>query len=421
MTVKRLDDFRLRLGGDELVPIMIGGMGVDISSSDLALEAARLGGVGHISDAMIKTVTDRRYKTKYVKAKQAQYKYNVDNVDKSDVKFDLGHLAEATKLHVEHSMSRKQGSGQIFINCMEKLTMNAPKETLKVRLSAALDAGIDGITLAAGLHLGSFALIEDHPRFRHAKLGIIVSSLRALQLFLKKSARLNRLPDYVVVEGPLAGRHLGFGMDWAKYDLATIVAEIAAWLKAEQLDIPLIPAGGIFTGSDAVRFMEMGASAVQVATRFTVTKECGLPDDVKQEYFKADEDDIEVNEISPTGYPMRMIKSSPGIGDGIRPNCEAYGYLLDANGKCAYIDAYNRELLAHPGERKIQVWDKTCLCTHMRNFAIWTCGQLTWRLKDTTLRHDDGSFQLLSAQHVFEDYQFSVDDKVNLPVAEALA
>ena len=418
MTVKRLDDFRLRLGGDELVPIMIGGMGVDISSSDLALEAARLGGVGHISDAMIKTVTDRRYKTKYVKAKQAQYKYNVDNLDKSDVKFDLGHLAEATRLHVEHSMTRKQGSGQIFINCMEKLTMNAPRETLRVRLSAALDAGIDGITLAAGLHLGSFALIEDHPRFRHAKLGIIVSSLRALQLFLKKNARLNRLPDYVVVEGPLAGGHLGFGMDWAKYDLATIVAEIAAWLKTQELDIPLIPAGGIFTGSDAVRFMEMGASAVQVATRFTVTRECGLPDDVKQEYFKADEDDIEVNEISPTGYPMRMIKSSPGIGDGIRPNCEAYGYLLDASGKCAYIEAYNRELLAHPGERKIQVWDKTCLCTHMRNFAIWTCGQLTWRLKDTTLRHDDGSYQLLSAQHVFEDYQFSTDDKVALPESE---
>ncbi|MEN9904216.1 MAG: hypothetical protein RLZZ555_781 [Pseudomonadota bacterium] len=418
MTVKRLDDFRLRLGGDELVPIMIGGMGVDISSSDLALEAARLGGVGHISDAMIKTVTDRRYKTKYVKAKQALYKYNVDNLDKSEVKFNLGDLAEATRLHVDHTMSRKQGSGMVFINCMEKLTMNAPKETLRVRLSAALDAGIDGITLAAGLHLGSFALIEDHPRFRHAKLGIIVSSLRALQLFLKKNARLNRLPDYVVVEGPLAGGHLGFGMDWAKYDLATIVAEIAAWLKAEQLDIPLIPAGGIFTGSDAVRFMEMGASGVQVATRFTVTRECGLPDDVKQDYFKADEDDIEVNEISPTGYPMRMIKSSPGIGDGIRPNCEAYGYLLDANGKCAYIDAYNREVLAHPGERKIHVWDKTCLCTHMRNFAIWTCGQTTSRLKDTTLRHEDGSYQLLSAQHVFEDYQFSTDGKIALPESE---
>ncbi len=410
----------MRLGREELVPIMVGGMGVDISSADLALEAARLGGVGHISDAMIKTVTDRRYKTKYVKAKQAQYQYNVASADKSDVKFDLGGLAEATRMHVEKTMTRKQGSGQIFINCMEKLTMNAPKETLSVRLNSALDAGIDGITLAAGLHLGSFALMDGHPRFRDAKLGIIVSSLRALQLFLKKNSRLNRLPDYVVVEGPLAGGHLGFGMDWAKYDLATIVAEILQYLKQESLDIPVIPAGGIFTGSDAVGFLEMGAAGVQVATRFTVTKECGLPDDIKQEYFKANEDDIEVNEISPTGYPMRMIKSSPGIGDGIRPNCEAYGYLLDANGKCAYIDAYNREVAAHPGERKVKVWDKTCLCTHMRNFDIWTCGQLTWRLKDTTLRHEDGSYQLLSAAHVFEDYQFSTDNKVQLPTPEAV-
>ncbi len=405
----------MNLGREQLVPIMIGGMGVDISSSDLAVEAARLGGVGHISDAMIKTVTDRRYKTKYVKAKQALYKYVPETDDKSNVKFDLGHLAEATRLHVESTMNRKVGSGQIYINCMEKLTMNAPKETLKVRMASALDAGIDGITLAAGLHLGSFALIEDHPRFRDAKLGIIVSSLRALQLFLKKNARLNRLPDYVVVEGPLAGGHLGFGMDWAKYDLATIVAEIIQYLNDNKLNIPVIPAGGIFTGSDAVRFMEMGAAGVQVATRFTVTKECGLPDDIKQEYFKASEDDIEVNEISPTGYPMRMIKSSPGIGDGIRPNCEAYGYLLDANGRCAYVTAYNREVAAHPGEKRITVMDKTCLCTHMRNFEIWTCGHLTWRLKDTTVKRADGSYQLLTAQHVFEDYQFSTNNQIRLP------
>ncbi|MEQ1660118.1 MAG: nitronate monooxygenase, partial [Hylemonella sp.] len=98
--MKRLDDFRMRLGRQELVPIMIGGMGVDISSADLALEAARLGGVGHISDAMVKTVSDRRYKTKFVKAKQAQYQYNVESADKSAVKFDLGDLAEATRLHV---------------------------------------------------------------------------------------------------------------------------------------------------------------------------------------------------------------------------------------------------------------------------------------------------------------------------------
>jgi nitronate monooxygenase len=321
-------------------------------------------------------------------------------------------------MHVEKTMERKTGSGKIFINCMEKLTMNAPRETLKVRMASALDAGIDGITLAAGLHLGSLALVEDHPRFRDAKFGIIVSSLRALQLFLKKSSRLNRLPDYVVVEGPLAGGHLGFGMDWAQYDLATIVAEILVWMKAEQLDIPVLPAGGIFTGSDAVRFMEMGASGVQVATRFTVTRECGLPDDIKQEYFKANEDDLEVNEISPTGYPMRMIKASPGIGDGIRPNCEAYGYLLDANGKCAYVTSYNREVALHPGERRISVKDKTCLCTHMRNFDIWTCGQTAGRLKDTSLKNPDGVYQLLSAEHVFNDYLLSTDDRVALPEAE---
>jgi nitronate monooxygenase len=162
----------------------------------------------------------------------------------------------------------------------------------------------------------------------------------------------------------------------------------------------------------------MGASGVQVATRFTVTKECGLPDDIKQEYFKANEDDLEVNEISPTGYPMRMIKASPGIGDGIRPNCEAYGYLLDANGKCAYVTSYNRELALHPGEKRISVKDKTCLCTHMRNFDVWTVGQNGWRLKDTSIRRADGTYQLLTAEHVFKDYQFSTDDTVALPAPE---
>ncbi len=416
--MKRVDDFRLQLGKHELVPIMIGGMGVDISTVDLAVEAARLGGVGHISDAMIATVTDRRYKTKYVKEKLALYKSSVATEDKSAVKFDLGKIEEATRLHVNAAMERKQGSGMIFVNCMEKLTMNAPKETLRVRMRAALDAGIDGITLAAGLHLGSFGLIEDHPRFRDAQLGIIVSSVRALQIFLKKVARTNRLPDYVVVEGPLAGGHLGFGMDWAQYDLATIVAEIAQYLKNENLSIPVIPAGGIFTGSDAVGFLENGAAAVQVATRFTVARECGLPADVQQHYFTADEDDIVVNEISPTGYPMRMIKSSPAIGDGIRPNCEAYGYLLDANGKCAYVTAYNREVAAHPEARKVKVMDKTCLCTHMRNFDLWTCGQLTHRLRDTTHRLADGSYQVLSAEHVFKDYQFSTDNKIALPASQ---
>jgi nitronate monooxygenase len=413
--MKRVDDFRLRFGKRELVPIVIGGMGVDISTADLALEAARLGGIGHISDAMLPTVSDRRYDTDFVKEKLQQFKYNIDNSDKSAVKFDLAQLAEATRLHVEHTMERKRGDGMVFINCMEKLTMNAPRDTLRVRLHSALDAGIDGITLAAGLHLGSFTLMEDHPRFRDAKFGIIVSSLRALQLFLRKNIRTNRLPDYIVVEGPLAGGHLGFGMDWAKYDLRTIVNEIHQYLKAEQLDIPLVPAGGIFTGSDAVSFLGEGAAAVQVATRFTASGECGLPRDVMQEYFRASEEDIEVNTISPTGYPMRMLKNCPAIGSGIRPGCESYGYLLDANGNCSYIDAYNREVAAHPDAKKISVMDKTCLCTHMRNFKCWTCGQNTYRLKDTTRKLADGTYQVLSAEHIFRDYQFSTDNQIALP------
>ncbi|QJQ04697.1 nitronate monooxygenase [Undibacterium piscinae] len=413
--MKRVDDFRLKFGKQELVPIIIGGMGVDISTAELALEAARLGGIGHLSDAMMEDVSDRRFDTSFVKAKTKQYKYNINNSDKTDIKFDLERLAEATKNHVGKTMEAKRGDGMIFVNCMEKLTMNGPRETLKVRLASSLDAGIDGITLSAGLHFGSFGLMEDHPRFRDAKLGIIVSSVRALQIFLRKNAKLNRLPDYIVVEGPLAGGHLGFGLDWAKYDLQTIITEIAQYLKNENLDIPLIAAGGIFTGTDAVSFLENGAAAVQVATRFTVTNECGLPADVKQEYFKAEENNIEVNTISPTGYPMRMLTNTPAIGSGIRPGCESYGYLLDGNGGCAYINSYNREVAAHPDEKNIVVMDKTCLCTHMRNFKCWTCGHYTYRLKDTTRQLPDGSYQMLTAEHVFRDYQFSVDHQIALP------
>ena len=419
--MKRVDDFRLRFGKKEYVPIMIGGMGVDISTSELALEAARLNGIGHISDAMVEDVSDRRFDTTFVKDKTKLYKFNINNSDKAVVQFDLGRLAEAQRLHIGRTMEAKKGDGLIFVNCMEKLTMNGPRETLRVRLNAALDAGIDGITLSAGLHFGSFALMADHPRFRDAKLGIIVSSVRALQIFLRKNAKLDRLPDFIIVEGPLAGGHLGFGMDWANYDLHTITAELLAYLKTEQLDIPLIAAGGIFTGSDAVSFLEAGAAGVQVATRFTVTNECGLPNKVKQEYYKASEEDIIVNGVSPTGYPMRMLKNTPAIGAGIRPGCESYGYLLDATGNCAYINSYNREVAAHPEQKTVVVMDKTCLCTHMRNFNCWTCGHYTYRLKDTTHKLDNGEYQILTAEHVFKDYQFSVDNQIALPEKEIQA
>ena len=76
-------------------------------------------------------------------------------------------------------------------------------------------------------------------------------------------------------------------------------------------------------------------------------------------------------------------------------------------------------MLAHPktkhGVAKFSVKDKTCLCTHMRNFDCWTCGHYTYRLKDTTRRLADGSYQVLTAEHVFHDYQFSIDQKIALP------
>ena len=415
---KTINDYRLKLGGKEYVPILVGGMGVDISTAELALEAGRLGGVGHISDAMVPTVSDRRFKTSYVQEKQKKYKFNIGSIDKSIVKFDLERLAEAQKLFVSRTMDSKKGDGAIFINCMEKLTMNSPRDTLQTRLLAAMDAGIDGITLSAGLHLGSIELMKDHPRFRDVLIGVIVSSLRALRPFLKRAAKFKRMPDYITVEGPLAGGHLGFGADdWQEYSLKPIVNDILNYLNENDLNIPVIPAGGIFTGTDGVEYLESGASAVQVATRFTVTEECGLPEKTKHNYLEAIEEDIIVNTISPTGYPMRMLKQSPGIASGIRPNCEAFGYILDNKGHCQYVEAYNREFEKNP--QNISVEDKTCLCTQFRNFKIWTCGHNVYRLKDTTHKLEDGKYQLLRAEDVFNDYQFSKDHMIKLPERKA--
>nr|VFK56620.1 MAG: nitronate monooxygenase [Candidatus Kentron sp. TUN]VFK59164.1 MAG: nitronate monooxygenase [Candidatus Kentron sp. TUN]VFK62942.1 MAG: nitronate monooxygenase [Candidatus Kentron sp. TUN] len=418
--MKKLDDFRLRLGQEEYVPIIIGGMGVDISTAKLAHAITRLGGISHISDALLPTVVDRRFGTTFVRSKLQKYRDNIKSPDKSTIKFDLGELAEAIKIYISAAMEAKRGMGAIFINCMEKLNMNNPTETLKVRLESAMDAGIDGITLSAGLHLSTFSLIQNHRRFWDVKLGIVVSSLRALKLFLKKTAKIGRLPDYVVVEGPLAGGHLGFSpLDWRKYDLITIVKEIFSFLAGENLKIPIIPAGGIFSGTDGVRFLEMGCSAIQVATRFTITQESGLPDDVKQAYLKAKEEDIVVNTISPTGYPMRMLKQSPAIGSGIKPNCEAYGYLLDRQGHCSYIDAYNEAVaMASSNTKNLSVNSRACICTHMRNFKVWTCGHTTYRLRETAHQLRDGIWELPSAEHVFKDYQFSTDYEVHPPIPQ---
>lgn len=382
-------------------------MGVDISVPELALEVARLGGIGHISDAMVPTVVDRHFHTHYVREKVRKFKEWIGRSDKQGINFDLTALAESIQRYVSETMEARQGNGAIFINIMEKLSMGNARETLRVRMRAALDGGIDGLTLGAGLHLNSFELIEDHPRFRDANLGIIVSSARALKLFLHRAGRVNRMPDYIVVEGPLAGGHLGFSLDgWRQTNLKSIIQDVLGFLQQQALSIPVIAAGGVFTGGDGVAMLQTGAAGVQVATRFTVTEECGLPDNVKQAFFAADAQDVVVNSISPTGYPMRMLRQSPAIGSTQKPNCEAFGYGLDEKGNCPYLNAYYKE-----GEAP----STCCLCTQMHNYSVWTCGETVSRLKATSHKLEDGSYQLLTAEQVFNDYLHSEGEEIMLP------
>lgn len=398
-----LSSYALTLRGRDYSPLIVGGMGTNISTAELGLAVEKLGGISHLSDAMLMDVSDRLFGTRFTAAKAKLYAGLRDAADKSAELFDLDAVREATIRYISNVMQRTTGRGLMLINCMEKLTMNTSQETLKTRLNAALDGGIDGITLSAGLHMSSMKLMQDNPRFREALIGTIVSSTRALQIFMKRAAAVGRLPDYIVVEGPLAGGHLGFGDDWAEYNLEDIVRDVLKWLEDNHYDIPVFAAGGIFTSEDAVHFVrDVGAAGVQVATRFAVTAESGLPEKVKQRYISANEEDVEVNHYSTTGHPMRMLKDSPAITSDIRPNCEAYGYLLQ-KGECSYV----KEWFARHGKIKIEPMpehSKCCLCTHMRNFKVWTCGASVSRLKEVTERLSDGSWRLPTAEEVWRDY-----------------
>jgi nitronate monooxygenase len=406
-----VDNYRFKLGSSEFVPIMVGGMGVNISTAELALEACRLGGIGHISDAMNPFVSDKKFETHFTKTKSKKHRASRDTFDKTAVKFDLEELRKSQLRVVRSAMEQKKGEGAVFINVMEKLNMGSPGDTLRTRLAAAMEGGIDGITLSAGLHNSSLKLMADEPRFRDVKIGIIVSSVRALKIFLRNASRVQRLPDYVIVEGPLAGGHLGFGEDWREYNLKDIVIEVLAFLKQEELNIPVLPAGGIFTGTDAVEYLQLGAAAVQLATRFTVTEECGLPMKAKQLFFSSEEKDVYVSNLSPTGYPLRLLRSSPCINSNIKPQCEPFGYILNRDGTCQYIDAYEATGFDKDG-KKLPVKDKVCLCYHFSKYNAYTCGHYVYRLKDTSHQLPNGEYQLLTAEQVFQDYQFSAEHEI---------
>ena len=153
--MKRLNDYTLLLKDKIFKPIMIGGMGVDISTEELAIGAAKLGGIGHISDAMCPYVCDKRLGTHFQNQKRTEFVDKLKSGIAGVAKWDVQATYEASKKYVSSVMSKKIGSGGIFINIMEKLTMGDSLANLKARICGALDGGIDGITLSAGLHNSS--------------------------------------------------------------------------------------------------------------------------------------------------------------------------------------------------------------------------------------------------------------------------
>jgi NAD(P)H-dependent flavin oxidoreductase YrpB (nitropropane dioxygenase family) len=264
------------------VPIIQGGMGVGISLSGLAAAVAIEGGVGVISSAGLGLL----------------YKDFSDNFLEASIQ---GLKEEIRKV-------REKTLGVIGVNVLVAMTNFA--DMIKTSISEKVDIIIAGAGLP--LNLPSF-LKKDSI----TKLVPIVSSARATKIICEKwKANYDYLPDAVIVEGPKAGGHLGFKEEQIgdnNYALEKLVPEIVNELKPFEekynQPIPLIAAGGIYTGEDINNIMKLGASGVQMGTRFVTTDECDASPAFKQAYIDADEKDIEIIK-SPVGMPGRAILSN---------------------------------------------------------------------------------------------------------------
>jgi nitronate monooxygenase len=273
----------LRIGNLAIaVPIIQGGMGVGISLSGLAAAVANEGGVGIISSAGLGLL----------------YKNYSDN------------LLEASiyGLREEIRKAREKTKGVIGVNVMVAMTNFV--DMIKTSISEKVDIIIAGAGLP--LDLPSF-LKKDSI----TKLLPIVSSARAARIICEKwKANYDYLPDAVIVEGPKAGGHLGFKEEQIgdnNYALERLVPEIVSELKTFEdkynKSIPLFAAGGIYTGGDINNIMKLGASGVQMGSRFVTTDECDASQGFKQAYIDASEKDIEIIK-SPVGMPGRAIFSN---------------------------------------------------------------------------------------------------------------
>lgn len=170
------------------------------------------------------------------------------------------------------------------------------------------DEGVAAIFSGAGLPMKLPALVSD----RHVKLIPIVSSARAAGLICKTwQKRFSRLPDALVVEGPLAGGHLGFSHEQTEdveaLRLERLVTEMIE-VARQYGGIPVVAAGGVFDGNDIAKFLRLGAAGVQMATRFVCTHECDASDAYKEAFIKCRKEDIVIIH-SPVGMPARVIRN----------------------------------------------------------------------------------------------------------------
>ena len=262
------------------LPLVQGGRGVGISLSGLASAVANEGGVGVISAASISRTP--RYA-------------------------GLG-LSDADALRQDIRRARRLTKGFIGVNIMVALT------NFEALCRAALEEGVDILFAGAGLPLSLPAFAE---KWSKTKLVPIVSSGKAAAMIAKWwKEKYNRLPDAFVVEGPMAGGHLGFKsnqIDDPAFALDKILPDVCDAARNLEKDsgvsIPLIAAGGIYTGADIRKYLKMGAQAVQLGTRFVATAECDAPEAFKQAYLDARQEDILIVQ-SPVGMPGRALKNS---------------------------------------------------------------------------------------------------------------
>ncbi|MDD6088175.1 MAG: nitronate monooxygenase family protein [Desulfovibrionaceae bacterium] len=268
------------------IPIIQGGMGVGISLSRLASAVANEGGIGVIAGAMI-------------------------GMKEPDIATNPLE-ANLRALRREIEKARESTQGIIGVNIMVALT------TFREMVCTAVSSKADLIFSGAGLPLDLPRLFldtcEKHKEQFKTKLVPIVSSGRAATILAKKWLMKTGLaPDAYVVEGPKAGGHLGFSrehIDDPDFALEKLIPEVVEAVKPIEdkvgRHIPVIAAGGIYTGEDIKNFMDLGASGVQMGTRFVATKECDADERFKQAYINARKEDVVIIK-SPVGMPGRAL------------------------------------------------------------------------------------------------------------------